>query len=254
MTHGHGRHGHPGAPRRGAPAVLAVVTLALVVGACGPSNAAISAQEAPNTLTPEEREAGWRLLFDGESTEGWRGYMRDDMPDGWRVEDGTLTRAAAAGDIVTVERFGDFELSLEWKVEPGGNSGVLYRAIEGPEYVYHGAPEMQVLDDAGHADGQSPLTSAGSNYGLHPAPRGVVNPAGEWNRARILVDGRHVEHWLNGQKVVEYELGSEDWERRVADSKFAQWPEYGRADEGHIALQDHGDRVWFRNVKLREIR
>lgn len=244
----------------------AVMVLALAAGsgACGgraaetadaapAEDAAAAAQQPPNTLTAEERAQGWRLLFDGETTDGWRGYMREDMPDGWRVEDGTLTRAGRAGDIVTSERFSDFELSLEWRVEPGGNSGVLYRVVEGPEHTYHSGPEMQVLDDAAHPDGRSPLTSAGSNYGLHPAPRGVVRPAGEWNRTRIVVEGAHVEHWLNGEKVVEYELGSAAWEALVADSKFAQWPEYGRADEGHIALQDHGDRVWFRNIKIREI-
>src|SRR5690606_39644101 len=109
-------------------------------------------------------------------------------------------------------------------------------------------------DLAGHADGRSPLTSAGANYGLHPAPRGVVRPAGEWNEARIVADGARVEHWLNGVKIVEYELGSPDWAARVAASKFAEWPAYGQARRGHIGLQDHGDPVWFRNVKIRSIR
>lgn len=246
-----------------------VVGAVLAAGACSPGAGEAGAtrsegappgemesaapQEAHNTLTAEERAAGWRLLFDGESTEGWRGYMREDMPGGWRVEDGTLTRAAAGGDIVTTETFADFELTVDWRLEPGGNSGVFFRAIEGPEYVYHSGPEMQVLDDSGHPDGGDPLTSAGSNYGLHPAPRGVVRPVGEWNESRIVVEGRHVEHWLNGQKVVEYEFGSDDWERRVAGSKFAEWPPYGRAEEGYIGLQDHGSRVWFRNVKIRPI-
>ncbi|HSR42804.1 MAG TPA: DUF1080 domain-containing protein, partial [Longimicrobiales bacterium] len=217
------------------------------------SDVPTSDQEAPNTLTAAERQAGWRLLFDGETTDGWRGYMMDEVPDGWTVEDGLLTRSGPGRDIVTVERYADFELAAEWRLEPGGNSGILYRVVEGPEQTYHSGPEMQVLDDARHPDGGSPLTSAGANYGLHPAPRGVVRPAGEWNQARILVDGNHVEHWLNGEKIVEYELGSDDWERRVAESKFAAWPPYGRADEGHIALQDHGDRVWYRNVKIRVI-
>lgn len=165
-----------------------------------------------------------------------------------------LVRTGSGGDIITDRQFSDFELSLEWRVEEGGNSGVFYRAAEGEEWIYHSAPEMQVLDDAGHVDGGDPLTSAGANYGLHPAARGVVRPAGEWNQARVVVEGNHVEHWLNEVRVVEYELGSEDWEARVADSKFVEWPAYGRAPRGHIGLQDHGDPVWYRNVKIREIR
>lgn len=208
---------------------------------------------APNTLTEAERAGGWRLLFDGESLEGWRGYNRPDRPAGWEAVDGTLARTGPGGDIITEEPFEDFELAVEWRLEPGGNSGIFYRAAEGEEWIYHSAPEYQVLDDDGHPDGQSPLTSAGSNYGLHPAPRGVVRPVGEWNEARIVVEGDRVEHWLNGTRVVEYELGSPDWEERVADSKFSQWPAYGQADRGHIGLQDHGDPVWYRNIKIRVI-
>ncbi|MGE0555283.1 MAG: DUF1080 domain-containing protein [Gemmatimonadales bacterium] len=211
----------------------------------------------PNTLTDAERQAGWTLLFDGSSTAGWRGYGRADMPAGWQVKDGALTRVDRAGDIVTTRRFRNFELELEWKVGPGGNSGIFYRGLESDEPrlhpIFESAPEMQVLDDERHADGKSPLTAAGSNYGLYPAPRGVVRPAGEWNRVRIVVDGDRVEHWLNGQKVVSYQLGSADWKQRVASSKFKQWPLYGTAEEGVIGLQDHGDPVWFRDIKLREL-
>jgi hypothetical protein len=204
-----------------------------------------------NALTAEERAAGWRLLFDGRTTGGWRGYMQEAVPAGWQVADGALTRVGPGGDIITIEKFRNFELSLDWNVEPGGNSGVFYRAIEGPRQIYYAAPEMQVLDDEQHNDGGSGLTSAGSNYGLHPAPRGVARPAGEWNSARIVVIGNHVEHWLNGQKIVDYELGSADWARRVANSKFREWPEYGKATEGHIGLQDHDSRVAYRNIKIR---
>jgi len=206
-----------------------------------------------NVLTEAEHAEGWRLLFDGHTTEGWRGYRSDVMPAGWQVVDGALTRVGRGGDIITKERFSDFELSIDWKVEPGGNSGVFYRASEETRVIYQVAPEMQVVDDERHPDGASPLTSAGANYGLYPAPRGVVKPAGEWNTARIVVRGSAVEHWLNGTRVVEYELGSADWTDRVANSKFAQWPKYGTIAEGHIGLQDHGDRVAFRNIKIRTL-
>lgn len=211
----------------------------------------------PNTLTEAERAAGWRLLFDGATTTGWHGYGRRPMPEGWRVIDGGLTRVDRAGDIVTDSSFADFELALEWKVEPGGNSGIFYRGIEAddPKKVplYETAPEMQVLDDARHADGKSPLTSAGAAYGLYPAPRGVVKPAGEWNQARIVARGAEIEHWLNGVQVAKYQLGSPDWRQRVKGSKFAAWPRYGTSIEGVIGLQDHGDRVAFRSIKIRVV-
>ncbi|HAW89514.1 MAG TPA: DUF1080 domain-containing protein [Gemmatimonadetes bacterium] len=206
-----------------------------------------------NTLTDAEREAGWELLFDGQSTDGWRGYMMDAVPDGWQVLDGELTRVGRGRDLITKAQFENFDLTLEWKVELGGNSGILFRAVEGPEQIYMGAPEMQILDDDNHADGRSPLTSVGSNYAIHPAPRGLAHPVGDWNSVRILVDGNHVEHWLNGFRTVEYELGSVDWLERVAASKFSQWPEYGQASKGHIGLQEHGDVVAFRNIKIRRL-
>lgn len=204
-----------------------------------------------NALTPAERAAGWRLLFDGETTAGWRGYRMDTMPSGWRVVDGALTRVAPAGDIITRDKFKDFELTLEWNVAPGGNSGVFYRASEDTDAIYWNAPEMQVLDDARHPDGKSRLTAAGADYGVYPSPAGVVKPAGQWNRVRIVVRGNHVEHWLNGVKVVEYELLSPDWLARVQASKFAPHSRYGRNPEGYIGLQDHGDRVAYRDIKIR---
>lgn len=227
---------------------VAVVAVMLLAGAA-------EAQTAPNTLEDFERDAGWVLLFDGTSAEGWRGYNRDDLPDGWQVQDGALTRVAYGGDIIFGARqFADFDLRIEWKVEEGGNSGIFYRAEEGLDAIFKSAVEMQVLDDANHRDGRSPYTSAGAVYGLYPAPRGVVKPAGDWNLARIVARGPHVEHWLNGVKVAEYELGSPDWATRVAGSKFVEWPEFGTSLRGYIGLQDHGDQVWYRNIKIRELR
>ena len=200
-------------------------------------------------MTAQQSE--WRALFDGKTTNGWRGYQKTELPAGWQVVDGALTRVARGGDIVTTEKFRNFELELEWQVKEKGNSGIFYRAIETTPLIYHNAPEYQVLDDAGHADGKSRLTSAGSDYALHPAPAGIVKPAGEWNRARIVVNGNHVEHWLNGTKVVEYELNSPEWKALVAGSKFKEWPSFGQAAEGHIGLQDHGDWVAYRNIRIR---
>jgi len=201
--------------------------------------------------TSAEQSDDWRSLFDGATTNGWRGYGRRDMPGGWRVVDGALTRVGDAGDIITADQFANFELTLEWKIAPGGNSGIFYRVIEGPERTYHSGPEMQVLDDARHADGKTRLTAAGALYGLYPAPPGVAKPAGEWNAARIVANGAHVEHWLNGVKVVDCELWGPEWERLVAGSKFREWPTFARARKGHIALQDHGDWVAYRNIKIK---
>jgi hypothetical protein len=211
-----------------------------------------------DTLTAEERAQGFRILFDGETFDGWRGFKRPDMPAAWVVEERAMRFTAEGaledrGSIISVEQFGDFELRLEWKISPGGNSGIFFRVSETTDRPYESGPEMQVLDDAGHPDGEDPMTSAGSNYGLHAPSSPVARPVGEWNEVRMLVEQGHVEHWLNGLKIVEYELGSEEWEQLVADTKFAAWPEYGRHPVGHIGLQDHGDPVWYRHIRIRPI-
>jgi hypothetical protein len=206
---------------------------------------------AQNLLTDQERADGWRLLFDGRTTTGWRGYRSDTMPAGWQVVDGALTRVAAGGDIITVEQFESFELALDWKIHAGGNSGIFFHVTEDGPYVWSTGPEFQILDDDGHRDGRTPETSAGSNYALHAPVGAAINPPGEWNSARLVVRGNHVEHWLNGTRIVSYELGSDEWQRLVAASKFRDMPGYGRARRGHIALQDHGDFVAFRNVRIR---
>jgi hypothetical protein len=206
----------------------------------------------PNVLSSDELAQGFRLLFDGTSTNGWRGYRRPTMPPGWDAVNGALTRVSQTSDIMTVDEFENFELRLSWKIPPGGNSGIMYHVTEQGEAVYTSGPEMQVLDDSGHGDGRNRLTSAGSAYGLYAAPAGVVHRAGEWNDIRIIIRGPHVEHWMNGVKVVEYELWSDEWTRKVQASKFSQWPEYGLAHRGHIALQgDHNGAVAYRSIRLR---
>ena len=202
------------------------------------------------------RSSDWQILFDGSTTAAWRGYLKPDLPAGWQIVDGALTRVAPAGDIITREQFENFELELEWRVQKGGNSGIFFKVIDDPaiQAVWHSGPELQVLDNDAHRDGLDPRTSAGSNYALHAPTKEVVKPAGEWNHVRIVVDGNHVEHWMNGEKIVEYEIGSDDWKARVAASKFKDMPRYATARAGHIALQDHGDWVAYRNIKIRRIR
>ena len=219
--------------------------------ACG--NLVMAEHQGTPKLTPEEQKAGWKLLFDGKSLAGWQGFKSATPGAGWQAVDGVLHRAAAAGDLLTVEEFGDFELSLDWKIEKGGNSGIFFHVIKEGDEAWWSGPEIQVLDNAVHRDGKDPLTSAGSNYAVHPPTKDVTKPIGEWNTVRLVVKGPHIEHWLNGVKIVEYEMWSADWDARVKASKFGKIPLYGKARRGHIALQDHGDPVWFRNIKVRPL-
>ncbi len=232
----------------------AIGLLAAVVAAsaCKTTSPAASTPPAMNTLSAEGQQAGWKLLFDGKSTAGWRNYKKETVGPGWTIVDGILTRSGDnAGDIITADKYKNFELALDWRISEGGNSGILYRATEDNDYIWQSAPEMQVLDNERHADGKLELTSAGSDFALYPASHTPTHPAGQWNSVRLVVKGNHVEHWMNGQKVVEYELGSADWKDRVAKSKFNAMPNYGKASEGYIGLQDHGDKVEFRNIRIR---
>ena len=230
--------------------LTALTALVLAIGGC-PVDGVPPQRVAANTLTDTQKAAGWRLLFDGKTTAGWRNYGKPDISDGWRVQDSALTRVGAGGDIITNDQFKNFELSIDWKIEPGGNSGIFYRAAEDTDAIYWNAVEMQVLDDAKHPDGQSRMTSAGAAYDLYPSPAGHVHAGGEWNTARLIVNGTHVEHWLNGFKLLEFELGSRDWDSKVKASKFAPHPHFGRSKQGHIGLQDHGNVVAYRNIKIR---
>ncbi len=199
--------------------------------------------------------AGWRTLFDGKSVAAFRGYKIDSMPSGWSIVDGTLTKSGSVGDLITREKFADFELSFDWKLGPGGNSGVMYRVTEEYDHMYWSGPEYQLLDDALHPDGKSRLTAAGSAYGLYPAPAGVVKPANQWNSSLIVIRGNHVQHWMNGQKLLEYDLLSPDWQAKVKASKFGAWPNYGRAKSGYIGIQgDHDGALALRNIRVRVLK
>jgi hypothetical protein len=196
---------------------------------------------------------GWRNLID-PTMSAWRGYKETTVPAGWHVADGVLSKVGSVNDLITREQYANFELEFEWMLQPAGNAGVFYRGNEDAEKIYFTAPEYQLLDDAGHEDGKSRLTSAGSDYALYPSPAGIVKPAKQWNSSRIVARGPHIEHWLNGQKVVEYEEGSPDWETRLKASKFATWPKYGRLTTGYIGIQgDHEGPLAMRNIRIRTL-
>jgi hypothetical protein len=204
---------------------------------------------APAQATPAD--TAWRSLND---TSAWRSYKQQSFPKNWTLANGVLTKKGSADDLISRDQWGDFELSWDWKLDPGGNAGVFYRATEEYEKVYWSGPEYQLLDDAKHPDGKSRLTSAGAAYAVYPSPAGIVKPANQWNSSRIVAKGAHVEHWLNGKKVVDYELWSPDWEAKVKASKFVDWKNFGRAKSGHIALQgDHDGTLSIRNMRIRGV-
>jgi len=198
----------------------------------------------------------WKVLFDGKSADKWRGFKMTSFPDqSWKVEHGVLKTIKGGGgpDIVSKEKFDNFELELEWKVTPGANSGIMYRVSEDFDAPYETGPEMQVLDDEKHADGRNPKTSAGSLYDLIAPKNKKLKPVGEWNKVRIVIAGNHVEHWLNGIKVVEYELGSDPFNQLIAQSKFKDMPRFAREKTGYLDLQHHGDEVWYRKIRVRRL-
>ena len=227
----------------------------------------LGAQDIPNTITEREAREGWKLLWDGKTTAGWRGARLDRFPTGgWEIRDGELTvlesggrEATAGGDIVTNDLYGDFELIVEYRITKGANSGIksfVHTDLNKGEGSAIGC-EFQILDDAVHPDAKAGVNGNRKNAGLYDLipPQNVrFNGVGEWNRARIVVRGRHVEHWLNGFETVEYERGTQMWRALVDHSKYVVWPSFGEAPKGHILLQDHGNRVSFRSIKIRELK
>ena len=220
-------------------------------------------QSSSESASPQASEAGgWTSLFDGKSLASWRGYKSQTMPAGWRIEQGALVKDDRVPDIITKDQYGDFELELEWKIGEAGNSGIFYRGIEDADYtgapkndrIYTTGPEYQLLDDLKAQDNKTRLTCAAAAYGLYPSPEGHLKPVGQWNKTRIIAKGPHVEHWLNDVKVVEYELWSPDWEAKVKETKFKDWPKFGRAKRGHIGLQgDHEGPLASRNIRIRAL-
>ena len=253
--------------------LLAAAGLALLA-ACARTTVTPAATAAdPNRLTSAEAASGWRLLFDGRTLAGWRGLGRDTVPGAhWRVEDGAIAKVPSGrvvvaadgqplegGDLMTVDAWRDFELAFEWKVSPGANSGVKYNVDESlsttiaPRHAAKGF-EYQVLDDDRHEDGKLPSHRAGALYDLvAPGAAKALRPVGEWNHSRIVLRGNHGEHWLNGAKVVEYDLGTPAMDSALVASKYHPITWFAERRRGHVVLQDHGDAVWFRGIRLREL-
>lgn len=230
--------------------IVAVAGLTMTTRAQAPTD---------NTLTAAEQKAGWRLLFDGKTLDQWRHYKGTEVGTNWTIENGaiTLTTPRRAMDIITKDQFTDFEFSFDWQLAPAppaGNSGVMFYVTEEGGATYHSGPEYQLLDNATHPDGKNPLTSAGACYALYAPTRDASRPIGEWNTGKILINKGKVEHWLNGEKVVQYDMNSDEWKAKVLGSKFKEWPIFGVARRGHLAVQQHGARVAFKNLKIREIK
>jgi hypothetical protein len=199
----------------------------------------------------------WQTLFDGKSLAAFRCYNQPEIPAGvWAIEDGALKTVPGIKngcDLITREKYKDVEFELEWKVPAKGNSGLIYRVTEVPgKPAWNQGPEMQILDDAGHRDGLVATRAAGALYDLVAPSAKVAKPAGEWNTARVVMKGNHVEHWLNGTKIVEYEWGSPAIQKAIAASKFKAMPLFMKAAEGHIGIQHHGEEAWFRNIRVRK--
>ncbi len=247
--------------------VLSLLILPVLPGCKSTSKVSGKKQAPVNTLSKAEKEDGWILLFDGKTSDGWRGYKKDHFPNGWQVVDGTLhcigsgrgeAGSKEGGDIIYDKEFQNFNLKLEWKISEGGNSGIFYLGQETMDHIYETAPEMQVLDNARHPDaklGKDGNRQAGSLYDLIPANPQNANPAGEWNSVEIIVYKGTVVHKMNGKTVLEYHLWTPEWNKLVAGSKFPKlnpdWADV--ASKGYIGLQDHGDDVWYRDIKIKEL-
>ncbi|WP_143304617.1 3-keto-disaccharide hydrolase [Chitinophaga vietnamensis] len=218
--------------------------------------------QQPNALTAKEKKEGWKLLFDGKTTNGWHTYLQSTASPAWEVKDGALEldqeakkKGAPGGDLVTNDEYENYELSLQWKISEGGNSGIIFSVHEDPEFkaTYLTGPEMQVLDDDKHPDGKIVKHNAGDLYDLKKSAKKAVKPVGQWNTAKIIKKDGHLTLILNGVKTVETTMGTPEWDELVANSKFKTWKGFGKYSKGHIALQDHGDKVWYRDIKIKTL-
>ena len=223
--------------------------------------AEIDKEAAPNTLTSKEKNAGWQLLFDGATSNGWHGYNMQGIPDVWKVEDGCIAVHGEGGgeeqDVITNGVYRDFAFTVEYQLSAGSNSGIIFQVKEDTlyKYPYETGPEIQLFDDSNRPPERriAGLQSHGANYGMYAPKAQPFHPAGEWNRLLLVVKGNRVTHWINGVELVSYEKYSDEWQQLRDSGKWADFPDYGKFDEGHISLQNHGSKLWFRNIKIKQL-
>jgi hypothetical protein len=259
--------------KRNLPSLVLLATLSFfLVNSCRKSETqktlaadSVTTDVPVNSLSDSEKAAGWELLFDGRTLNGWKRYGADSIGPLWSVKEGMIVcngtglgegSGAMGGSLMTLKQYGNFELTADWKISPGGNSGIVYHVVEKPEYKhdYETGPEYQVLDDEGWKDPLTDAQTAGSNYDMHPASGSKkLNPVGEWNTSKIVYNNGHVEHWLNDEKVVDFKEGDADFQERYKKSKWVEYPGWNKFKVGSISLQDHGAPVYFRNIKIRAL-
>jgi hypothetical protein len=237
-----------------------ILAIAALLAGCSPKKestdeSTVAEEPIVQGLTPELKADGWKLLFDGKSLDGWRFYQGKENTK-WDVVDGTMhckpgDTTGYHVDILTIEQYENFELAFDWKISSGGNSGLIYRATEAESEPYYTGPEFQLMDDAGWKDPLKDVQLTGASYDMYAPTENVTKPAGEWNSAKLVLNGKHVEHWLNGTKVVEYELSSDDWNKRKAASKWKDSAGYGIQPTGHIDFQDHDHEISFKNIMIK---
>jgi len=226
-------------------------------GGLGP--AAMSIPASDNALTEAEQKEGWQLLFDGKTLNGWRMYQSKPA-DCWGVQDGaifckgsTTDKSDLRADLITTDQFENFELSIDWKIAAHGNSGIMYHVSEKYPAAYLSGPEYQLIDDDNFPEKLEEWQKTAADYAMYTTSSRPVKPVGEFNTTRIVVNGAHREHWLNGVKVLEFEAWGDDWKKRKSEGKWKDTPEYGMEKTGNICLQDHGSGVWFKNIKIKKI-
>lgn len=236
---------------------IPVVLLCMMMTCLFTFGCAYAQQKNDNKLSPKEISEGYQLLFDGKTLNGWRGFKNQSIAS-WSVKNGVIhcrsgaeNYGAITADLSTTKEYENFHLSLDWKISSKGNSGILYLVTEDGQYSYESGPEYQIIDDLNFPEKLEDWQHTAANYAMNPAPEAKPNPVGEWNHTHIVKKGNHVEHWLNGKKVVEYELHSAAWNKNREVGKWKDYPLYGNSDKGYITFQDHGSEVWFKNIKIK---
>lgn len=236
---------------------LVVLCAMIFLASCSSSKSTSSSTSTSTTMSNDNDR--WISLFDGKTLNGWRTYQ-NKQSDSWTVADGVLhckgstdDKSDMRADLITNDQYDNFEFSLDWKISPQGNSGIIYLFNEDNPASYLSGPEYQLIDDANYPQKLEDWQKTGANYAMNPAPAAAPKPVGEWNTTKILVKDGHVEHWLNSSKIVEYQIGSDEWKANKANGKWKDAAQYGTVKKGHIALQDHGSEAWFRNIKIRKL-